>query len=345
MPKDAKRKALDTTNTGVAKVVVGSGNKISEEGISIVIPFFNEEESVLPLMEDIERALRPAGMPFEVVAVDDGSADGTFERLKEAFEKHDSVRVIRLRRNFGQTAALSAGISHAGGDVIVTMDGDRQNDPADIPRMVQKLSEGFDIVSGWRKDRVEPLFSRRLPSKAANWLISNISKVKLHDYGCTLKAYRRDVLAEVNLYGEMHRFIPALASNMGVKVAEMVVKHRPRVSGKSKYGLSRTYKVALDLLTLKFMLSFFHRPMLFFGLPGILFGLFGVGLGLAGFILRITGTTPISNRPLFTVVFPLCTILGIQLVSIGLFSEVLRRLYHETQGKPIYAIKEKLERQ
>jgi len=326
-------------------VVVPSGNRISEEGVSIVIPILNEEGNVLPLMEDIEKAMRPAGTPFEVVAIDDGSADGTFAKLKEAFEKHDFVKVIRLRRNFGQTAALSAGISNARGDVIVTMDGDRQNDPADIPRMVEKLSEGFDIVSGWRKDRVEPLFSRRLPSKAANWLISRVSRVKLHDYGCTLKAYRRDVLAEVSLYGEMHRFIPALASNMGVKVAEMVVKHHPRASGKSKYGLSRTYKVALDLMTLKFMLSFFHRPMLFFGLPGFLFGLFGIGLGLVGFILRITGTTAISNRPLFTVVFPLCTILGIQLVSIGLFSEVLRRLYHETQGKPTYAIKEKLERE
>ena len=326
-------------------MVVPSGNRISEEGVSIVIPILNEEGNVLPLMEDIEKAMRPAGTPFEVVAIDDGSADGTFAKLKEAFEKHDFVKVIRLRRNFGQTAALSAGISNARGDVIVTMDGDRQNDPADIPRMVEKLSEGFDIVSGWRKDRVEPLFSRRLPSKAANWLISRVSRVKLHDYGCTLKAYRRDVLAEVSLYGEMHRFIPALASNMGVKVAEMVVKHHPRASGKSKYGLSRTYKVALDLMTLKFMLSFFHRPMLFFGLPGFLFGLFGIGLGLVGFILRITGTTAISNRPLFTVVFPLCTILGIQLVSIGLFSEVLRRLYHETQGKPTYAIKEKLERE
>ncbi len=316
----------------------------NQETVSIVIPFFNEEENVLPLVADIEKAMRPTKVPFEVVAVDDGSTDGTFAKLKEAFDKYGSVRVIRLRKNFGQTAALSAGIANSTGSVIVTMDGDRQNDPADVPRLLEKVEEGYDIVSGWRRDRKEPFLSRRAPSKMANWLISRISRVKLHDYGCTLKAYRRDVLSEVNLYGEVHRFIPAIASTMGVKVAEVEVKHLPRVSGKSKYNLSRTYKVALDLMTLKFMLSFFHRPILFFGLPGLLFGTLGVVLGIYAFILRVIAEVPISNRPLLTVVFPLCTILGIQLVSIGLFSEVLRRLYHETQRKPTYAIREKLEK-
>ena len=229
------------------------------------------------------------------------------------------------------------------------MDGDRQNDPADIPRMIEKIGEGFDIVSGWRKERKEPFLTRRLPSNIANGLISKISGVKLHDYGCTLKAYRRDVLSEVSLYGEVHRFIPALASNMGVKVAEIVVNHRPRTSGKSKYGFSRTYKVVLDLITLKFMLSFFHRPILFFGVPGLLFGTVGVVLGIYGFILRVFLSTPtskpISERPLFTVVLPLFTILGIQLISIGLFSEVLRRLYHETRQKPVYAIREILRKE
>jgi glycosyltransferase involved in cell wall biosynthesis len=316
--------------------------------VSIVIPFLNEEGNVLPLMADIEKAMRPTGIRFEVVAIDDGSTDETFARLKEAYEKHGAVRVIRLRKNFGQTPALSAGIAHAKGDIIVTMDGDRQNDPTDVPRLVEKLQEGYDIVSGWRKNRREPFLSRRLPSKMANWLTSRISKIKLHDYGCTLKAYRRDVLSQISLYGEVHRFIPALASNMGVKVAEMEVRHAARTSGKSKYNLSRSYKVALDLMTLKFMLSFFHRPILFFGLPGLLFGTVGVVLGIWAFTLRVIigfPDPPISDRPLFTIVFPLCTILGIQLVSIGLFSEVLRRLYHETQAKPTYAIREKLERE
>jgi len=313
--------------------------------VSIVIPFFNEEGNVLPLMADIDKAMRPTNIPFEVVAVDDGSADDTFARLKESFEKYDSLKVIRLRRNFGQTAALSAGIAHASKEIIVTMDGDGQNDPADIPKMVEKIGEGFDIVSGWRKDRKEPLMSRRIPSKIANWLISRISRVRLHDYGCALKAYRWDVLSEVNLYGDVHRFIPALASNMGVKVVEIVVKHFPRASGKSKYGLSRTYKVVLDIMTLKFMLSFFHRPILFFGLPGILFGSFGAILGIYAFVLGVIMRGQIRNKPLLTIAFPLCTILGIQLISIGLFSEVLRRLYHETQRKPIYAVRQKLEKE
>ncbi len=315
------------------------------EGVSVVIPFFNEEGNVLPLIADTEKAMKPTKLPFEIVAVDDGSRDATFAKLKEAFEKCETLKVIQLRKNFGQTAALSAGIAHSRGKIIVTMDGDRQNDPADIPGLVSRIGEGFDIVSGWRKDRKEPFFSRRLPSKVANWLISWISRVKLHDYGCTLKAYRRDILSEVSLYGEVHRFIPALAGNMGVKVAEIVVRHLPRVSGRSKYGFSRTYKVALDLITLKFMLSFFHRPILFFGLPGLLFGLAGVALGVYAFILRVIVRVPISQRPLLTVVFPLSTILGIQLISIGLFSEILRRLYHETQRKPIYAIREKLQRE
>jgi glycosyltransferase involved in cell wall biosynthesis len=329
---------------GEGELTLVSEEHSDRPGVSVVIPFLNEEGNVSALMESIDTALKAAKRPFEVIAVDDGSTDNTFAELKKAFQKYDHLRVIRLRRNFGQTAALSAGIAHSKGTVIVTMDGDRQNDPADIPRMIDKLDEGFDIVSGWRKDRKEPLFSRRLPSRMANSLISRISRIKLHDYGCTLKVYRANVLSQVSLYGDVHRFIPALASSMGVKVAEMEVKHFPRVSGKSKYGFSRTYKVVLDLLTLKFMLSFSHRPILFFGLPGLLFGSVGVVLGIYAFILRMIVRVPISNRPLLTVVFPLCTILGIQMVSIGLFSEVLNRLYQETQKKPIYAIDERLEK-
>ncbi len=325
-------------------MTISSPNVAENSGVSIVIPFLNEEGNVLPLMDDIQNSLEPTGIPFEVVAIDDGSSDGTFARLKQAFDTHHNLKVIQLRKNFGQTAALSAGIAHASKAIIVTMDGDRQNDPADIPRMIEKTHEGFDIVSGWRKDRKEPLISRRLPSKMANWLISKISGVKLHDYGCGLKAYRREILSEVHLYGDVHRFIPALASSMGVRVAEVVVRHAPRSFGKSKYGLSRTYKVVLDLMTLKFMLSFFHRPILFFGLPGLVFGTFGAVLGVYAFVLGVIMKGQIRNKPLLTVAFPLCTILGIQLVSIGLFSEILRRLYHENQRKPIYAVRQKLER-
>jgi len=322
-----------------------SEKESDHDGVSIVIPFFNEEGNVLPLMADIEKVMGATSLPYEIIAIDDGSRDRTFTRLEEAFEKNDNLKVIRLRRNFGQTASLSAGITHSSKKIIVTMDGDRQNDPADIPKMIEKIGEGFDIVSGWRKDRKEPLMSRRLPSIAANWLISKISRVKLHDYVCALKAYRRDVLTGVTLYGEVHRFIPALASNMGAKVVELVVNDFPRVSGKSKYGFSRTYKVALDLMTLKFMLSFFHRPMLFFGLPGLLFGSFGFMLGIYAFVSAVIMRVQIRNSPLLTVAFPLCTILGIQLLSIGLFSEVLRRMYHETQTKPIYVIRQKLEKE
>ncbi len=312
--------------------------------ISIVIPFYNEEGNVIPLLRKLTERVATLDRSYEVICVDDGSTDGTVAKLKEGFRTFRNVRVVLLRRNFGQTAALSAGIDHSYGDIIITMDGDLQNDPDDIPKLLEKTDEGYDIVSGWRKDRREPFLLRRLPSKMANWLISRTSNVKLHDYGCTLKAYRRDVVKNLNLYGEMHRFIPALASKYGASITEVVVNDSPRQSGKSKYGIARTYKVILDLLTLKFFLSFFHRPMLFFGFAGLVSLLIGSVLVINGFYIRAILHQSIYKRPLFTVVAPLTIILGVQLLSIGLFSEMMMRTYHESQHKPIYSVREVLEK-
>jgi glycosyltransferase involved in cell wall biosynthesis len=312
--------------------------------ISVVIPFYNEEGNVVPLLKKLTARMQTIGRSYEIICVDDGSTDGTVVKLKEGLKTFRSVRVVLLRRNFGQTAALSAGIDHSYGDIIVTMDGDMQNDPDDIPKLLEKTDEGYDIVSGWRKDRKESFILRRLPSRMANWLISRMSKVKLHDYGCTLKAYRRNVAKNLNLYGEMHRFIPALASRYGASITEVVVNDSPRNSGKSKYGIARTYKVILDLLTLKFFLSFFHRPMLFFGFAGLVSLLIGLVLVINGFYIRAILHQSIYKRPLFTVVAPLTIILGVQLLSIGLFSEMMMRTYHESQHKPIYSVREVLEK-
>ena len=312
--------------------------------ISVVIPFYNEEGNVVPLLKKLTEQMLTLGRSYEIICVDDGSKDGTLAKLKEGVDSFSSVRAIILRRNFGQTAALSAGIDHSYGDIIVTMDGDLQNDPNDIPKLLEKTDEGFDIVSGWRKDRKEPFFMRRLPSMIANWLIFRASNVKLHDYGCTLKAYRRDVAKSLNLYGEMHRFIPALASRYGASITEIVVNDSPRQSGKSKYGIARTYKVVLDLLTLKFFLSFFHRPMLLFGLAGLISATIGIILFTNGLYLRMVLHESIYDKPRITVLAPLTIILGIQLLSIGLFSEMMMRTYHESQHKPIYSVRDVLEK-
>ena len=311
--------------------------------VSVVVPFYNEEGNVARLFEKISTVMGELSISYEIVAVDDGSTDSTREKLRQAHRKWPYVRVILLRKNFGQTSALSAGMDHACGEIIVTMDGDLQNDPSDIPRLLEKLDEGNDIVSGWRRRRKEPFLNRRLPSMIANRLISKVSNVKLHDYGCTLKAYRREVIENLNLYGEMHRFVPALASAMGAKIVEIEVKHHSRSSGKSKYGLSRTYKVILDLLTLQFMLSFFHRPMLLFGVMGAAAGAIGLGLGGYAFVERVFFGHGIANRPLLTVAAPLLIMMGIQLISIGLIAEMMMRVYHETQKKPTYVVREILE--
>ena len=313
--------------------------------VSVVVPLFNEVDSVPRLVQEIRAALDASGREGEVLLVDDGSTDGTSEALRALPEADPRFRVILFRRNFGQTAAMSAGFDHARGDVVVALDGDLQNDPADIERLVRKIEEeGWDIVSGWRKDRKDSFLSRRLPSKVANWLIGRITGVRLHDYGCSLKAYRAEVLRNIRLYGEMHRFIPALASWVGARIAELPVNHRPRTRGRSKYGLSRTIRVLLDLITVKFLVSFATRPLQVFGLWGLLLFAVGGGITLYLTVLRIFGQVALAQRPLLQIGI-LLTLVGIQLVSMGLLAEITIRTYHESQAKPTYVIRELLERE
>jgi glycosyltransferase involved in cell wall biosynthesis len=312
--------------------------------LSIVIPFYNEYKNIPLLLEEIFQALQPADWTYEVVAIDDGSRDGTFELLKKELPRFAHFQLLRFRKNFGQTAALAAGFDSAEGEIIVTLDGDLQNDPADIPRLVQKISEGYDIVSGWREKRQDPFITRRLPSHLANKMISWVTGVRLHDYGCTLKAFRREVAKNIRLYGEMHRFIPAIASWMGVTIAEVPVNHRPRKFGRSKYGLSRTFRVILDLITVKFLLTYSTRPIHVFGLWGILSGL--LGIFLAGYLSfqRLFMGVALANRPVLLLAI-LLIFIGIQFISIGLLGELQVRTYHESQNKPIYSIKEVIQTQ
>jgi glycosyltransferase involved in cell wall biosynthesis len=305
--------------------------------LSIVIPFYNEEESVRPLHEQIVRALGSLARPYEVVAVDDGSTDRTLAALEQIQKDDPRWSVVMLRRNFGQTAALSAGFDHARGDVIVTLDGDLQNDPADIPKLLE-LIETYDMVNGWRADRKDPFISRRLPSMLANWLISVTTGVRLHDYGCTLKAYRREVVENLRLYGELHRFIPAIASWMGISIAEIKTNHRPRQFGRSKYTIARTVRVLLDLITVKFFLSFRTKPIQVFGLFGLAVGTVGGCLLAYLAILKLFMGQQIGGRPLL-LLSVLLVLLGVQLVGMGLLGEMVARVYHESQGKPIYMVK------
>jgi len=315
---------------------------MKEIQLSVIIPVFNEEENIESLCREIREALEGLGLEYEILAIDDGSIDDSFTILKRIHEEDRRVRVIRFRRNFGQTAAFAAGFDLAQGKTVITLDADLQNDPADMPRLLAKLEEGYDVVSGWRVERRDPFLTRRLPSMIANWLISEITGVRLHDYGCSLKAYRREVVKNVRLYGELHRFIPALASWMGVQVTEVPVNHRPRKFGQTKYGLSRTIRVLLDLLTVRFLLSYSTRPIQIFGLLGFLF--FGVGgllLAYLGFV-RLILQQPIADRPLVLFAI-LLTMVGVQLVTMGLLGELVVRTYHESQGKPIYAVREILD--
>ncbi len=315
---------------------------MKDVALSIVIPIYNEEGNIEPLYREIREALQGLEVEYEILAVDDGSTDDSFTVLKRVHEEEPRVRVIRFRRNFGQTAAFAAGFDVARGEMIVTLDADLQNDPADIPRLLAKLEEGYDVVSGWRVDRHDPFLTRRFPSMLANWLISEITGVRLHDYGCSLKAYRREVVKNIRLYGELHRFIPALASWMGVRVTEVPVNHRPRGSGRTKYGLSRTIRVLLDLLTVRFLLSYSTRPVQIFGLLGFLsFLIGGVLLAYLGFV-RVVLQQPIADRPLVLLAI-LLTMVGVQLVTMGLLGELVVRTYHESQGKPIYAVREILD--
>ncbi len=309
--------------------------------ISVVVPLLNEQDNIGPLYEQITKTLTDV-YDYEIIFVDDGSSDNSFDILAKLQKTDARIRVICFRKNFGQTAALSAGFAHARGKVIVAIDADLQNDPADIPEMITKLDEGFDVVSGWRKKRHDNAITRLLPSKIANWLISRITGVKLHDYGCTLKVYRREVLEEIKLYGEMHRFIPALASWSGARITEMAVNHRPRTTGKTKYGLGRTLKVILDLITVKFLGSFSTKPIYIFGGLGLL-GAFGAILfGLIVLYQKLCFGTDMSGNPLL-ILTAVCILATIQFILMGLLAELLVRTYHESQNRPTYVIKEILE--
>jgi glycosyltransferase involved in cell wall biosynthesis len=305
--------------------------------LSVVIPLYNEEENVQMLFERLKGTLDHLKKEYEIIFVDDGSTDRTLSILEEIQAKDKTVVVLSLRRNFGQTAAFAAGFDFARGDVIVTMDGDLQNDPADIPKLLELIKDN-DLVSGWRKKRKDPFFTRRLPSIMANWLISNVTGVKLHDYGCSLKAYRREVIKNLKLYGEMHRFIPAVASWYGVRIAEVETIHHQRLRGKSKYGISRTIKVVLDLITVKFLQSFSTKPIQFFGPIGIISGFLGFLISLYLAIDKLFLGRDIGGRPLL-LLGALLIIVGIQLIGMGLLGEMLVRVYHESQRKPIYVIK------
>lgn len=312
--------------------------------LSIVVPVYNEEKNLPLLYEAIINALQEYKKTWEVVFVDDGSKDGSLEVLKGLFKADpDRVRVLELRRNFGQTAAIAAGIDHALGEIIVMLDADMQNDPADITMMLTKLEEGYDVVSGWRKERKDTFINRTLPSKLANGLISWVTGVHLHDYGCTLKAYRREVITGFRLYGEMHRFIPVYAHRFGAKIIEVPVHHHPRKFGKTKYGLERTIKVLLDLFTVKFLVSYSSKPIYLFGGAGV--GLMGISalLLLFLFIRRVWFLISVTQSPLF-LISVIAGLMGFQSVLMGLIAELLARTYHESQGKPIYNIRRFLSR-
>lgn len=308
--------------------------------LSVVVPLLDEEDNLPSLYEQITRSL--AGRyEYELIFIDDGSTDRSFEVLKGFHASDPRVQVIRFRRNFGQTAALSAGFAYSRGEVVVALDADLQNDPADIPMLVSKLDEGYDVVSGWRKKRHDNALKRLLPSKMANWLISTSTGVRLHDYGCTLKAYRREVIAQMRLYGEMHRFIPALASWSGAKIAECVVNHRPRTAGKAKYGLARTFKVVLDLMTVKFLGSFSTKPIYVFGGLGLFTTL--LAILFAGIVVfqKLSKGTDMSGNPLLLLAAVL-VITTVQFILMGLLAELLVRTYHESQNRPTYVIREVL---
>jgi len=317
--------------------------------LSVVIPVFNEEESIPHLCERLHEVLSSMSLKYEVIIVDDGSTDGSWQKLKEYASKYTYFRLIRFRRNFGQTAALSAGFDAARGEIIITMDADLQNDPADIPRLVAEIESGYDVVSGWRQKRKDPFITRRLPSIIANALISRVTGVKLRDFGCTLKAYRREILDDVRIYGEMHRFIPALAWWVGGKINEIPVVHHPRKFGKSKYNITRTIRVLLDLMTVSFLIRYSTRPLHIFGKIGLFFGIPGI-LILGGIILchlswQIFGTEfgkDLIKRPLWIIAPFMLILFCLQFIILGLITEMLVRTYHESQKRPIYFIRERI---
>jgi glycosyltransferase involved in cell wall biosynthesis len=307
--------------------------------LSVVVPLFNEQESLAPLVERILSHVRPLGLSFELVLVDDGSRDRTPELLGQLAATVPELVAVRLRRNYGQTAAMAAGFDASRGEVIVTLDGDLQNDPADIPLLLEKLNQGFDLVSGWRHRRQDAALSRLLPSLLANRLIARVTGVKLHDYGCSLKAYRREVIDDLNLYGELHRFLPALAFIEGARITEVQVTHHPRRYGKSNYGIDRTFRVLMDLLTVWFMKRFLTRPMYVFGSGGLV--AMGAGLLVALWLVgeKLLIGTNIGDRPLLLMAL-ICFLTGVQLFCFGLLAEIQMRTYHESQGRPIYRVRD-----
>lgn len=318
--------------------------------ISVVVPVFNEEECVEDLCQRLHDVLSGMGCSYEAVLVDDGSRDGTWEKMKAYVASKPHFRLIRFRRNFGQTAAMSAGFHAAKGEWVVTLDADLQNDPADIPKLVARAREGFDVVSGWRKDRKDPFINRRLPSMIANRLISKITGVALHDYGCTLKVYHRDIIKNVHLYGEMHRFIPALASWVGGELDEVPVSHRARTTGQSKYGISRTFRVVLDLITVKFLLRYSMGPMqifgkiaAFFGVPGVLLLMYIVLANISANLFGTSMGAMLIKRPFWPMSAFMMIFFAMQFISMGLLAEIQIRTYHEAQDKRIYVVREEFE--
>ncbi|MBN2055087.1 glycosyltransferase [bacterium] len=315
-----------------------AGERVDGPRVSVIVPLYNEQDNIVDLVGQLRDSLDSLRRSYEMLFIDDGSTDGTFESLKRACQDWSAASIIRFRRNFGQTAALSAGFRAARGQIVVTLDGDLQNDPADIGMLVEKLEEGWDMVSGWRKDRRDPFISRKLPSRLANWLIAATTGVRIHDLGCSLKAYRREIVKEIKLYGEMHRFLPVLASWVGAEITEVAVRHYPRLKGESKYGLSRTLRVILDLITVKFLMTR-GTPIQSFGAWGVLSIVLGLMSGIATLLMRIFGVRTMTRNPLliFTAIL---LIVGVQFIILGLLGELTIRTYYESQDKPIYRIRE-----
>ncbi len=308
--------------------------------ISLVIPIHNEEPSILPLYDRLTSVMERLQRPYEILFVDDASTDRSFDLLANLVETDARLKVIRLRRNFGQTAALSAGFDEASGEIIISMDGDLQHDPEDIPALLEKVEQGWDIASGWRKNRVDNAVTRKIPSRIANWLMAKASGVKLHDFGTTFKAYRAEVLKDVNLYGELHRFIPALANLYGARVIEVPIKNTPRASGDSHYGLSRTFRVMYDIVTIKFLLTYFTRPMHFFGSLGLIGTILGGLIMFYLFVYKLLGNEiAIQHGPLM-IAGALLLLTGVSMFSTGILGEMLMRTYFESQGRRIYAVRE-----
>jgi glycosyltransferase involved in cell wall biosynthesis len=335
VPPIAQARSRDKGPLTPAVASVASGSL----DLSIIVPLFNEEESLVPLYNQLTAVLSRLGKSFEIIFVNDGSSDGSYAALCRLAEADPKVKVINFRRNFGQTAAMSAGFDHARGDIIIPMDADLQNDPVDIPLLLDKLAEGYDVASGWRKDRKDKEIIRIFTSRLANWIISKFTGVTLHDSGCSLKAYRAEVLRGTRLYGEMHRFIPALANLMGARICEVPVTHHPREFGKSKYGFKRILKVILDLITVKFLADFSTKPLYMFGGIGVV--LFGLAIlaGAETIWARVEHGVYVHNNPVILIALFLGT-LGVNFIVMGLLAELIIRTYHESQGKPIYHVRD-----